>query len=232
MFDDFLPDGLISQLDAQVAEEEPRLFEIAFDSNANSHGYAGSRRLWQAPGGLGPCGPAFTAAVSARLGDLFSATEIQPCPPARYEYELNAQFDGVFFERPIDSDFGPAAAARTTDRVISAVYYFSRPSARHSGIFRGHPPATLAANWSLSPSTAPSRRYPSPLSAPGWSPFPVSPGIRSPGFRRRATALPMRGCPSTAGSTAPARTPPARLRSLARAGAKPPNFLAFRRPLT
>lgn len=133
VIDDFLPDDLISQLDAQVAAQEAHLFEIAIDSDVNGNGYAGSRRLWQSPGGLGPCEPAFTAAVSARLGELFTATGIRPCPPARYEYELNAQFDGAFFERHIDSDFGPAAAARTSDRVISAVYYFSRPTARHTG---------------------------------------------------------------------------------------------------
>ncbi len=151
VIDDFLPEDLVALLDTQVAEQEASLFEIAIDSHANSNGYAGSRRLWQAPGGLGPCEPAFTAAVSARLADLFTATGIQPCPPARYEYELNAQFDGAFFERHIDSDFGPAAAARTTDRVISAVYYFSRETARHTGgelelfAFNGTEPAVSIA---------------------------------------------------------------------------------------
>lgn len=151
VIDDFLPDEMIALLDAQVAAQEAHLLEIAIDTDSNGHGYAGSRRLWQAPGGLGPCESAFTAAVAARLDSLFSATGIQPCRPACYEYELNAQFNGAFFERHIDSDFGPAAAARTSDRVISAVYYFSRPTARHTGgelelyAFNGTEPAVSIA---------------------------------------------------------------------------------------
>lgn len=151
VIDDFLPDELIAQLDAQVADQEAHLFEISIDTDSNGNGYAGSRRLWQAPGGLGPCEEAFTAAVAARLGELFAATGIKDFPVARYEYELNAQFDGAFFERHIDSDFGPAAAARTSDRVISAVYYFSRTGARHTGgelelfAFNGTEPAVSIA---------------------------------------------------------------------------------------
>lgn len=151
VIDDFLPDELMYQIDAQVAAQEARLFEIAIDTDRNGNGYSGSRRLWQAPDGLGPCEEPFTAAVAARLDDLFAATGVKPCPPARYEYELNAQFNGAFFERHIDSDFGPAAAARTSDRVISAVYYFSRETARHTGgelelfAFNGTEPAVSIA---------------------------------------------------------------------------------------
>lgn len=133
VIDDFLPPAQLALLDAYVSAHEAQLFEIAIETDQNGGGYSGSRRLWQVPDGLGPCEQWFTAAVGARLEGLFTATGVKPFAPSRYEFELNAQFDGNFFERHIDSDFGPAAAARTSDRVISAVYYFSSETAHHSG---------------------------------------------------------------------------------------------------
>lgn len=131
VIDDFLPDEAVARLDAHIAAQEAQLFEISIDFETNQ--YSGSRRLWQAPGGLGPCEEEFTAAVSARMGELFAATGIKPFAPVRFEYELNAQFDGAFFEQHIDSDFGEAAKNRTSDRVVSAVYYFPRQDAEFSG---------------------------------------------------------------------------------------------------
>lgn len=131
VIDDFLADETVARLDAHIAAQEASLFEISIDFENNQ--YSGSRRLWQAPGGLGSCEEWFTAAVSARIGDLFTATGIKPFAPARFEYELNAQFDGAFFDQHIDSDFGKAAKDRVSDRVVSAVYYFPREGAQFTG---------------------------------------------------------------------------------------------------
>ncbi|MCW1402267.1 2OG-Fe(II) oxygenase [Novosphingobium sp. MW5] len=151
VIDDFLPAKRLAELDAHVSAHEARLFEIAIETDVNGNGYSGSRRLWQVPEALGPCEDWFTAAVEACLPDLFAATGITPFTPARYEYELNAQFDGNFFERHIDSDFGAAAAGRISDRIVSAVFYFPRPGAKHSGgeielfAFNGTEPAVSIA---------------------------------------------------------------------------------------
>lgn len=131
VIDDFLADEAVARLDAHIAAKEAQLREISIDFENNQ--YSGSRRLWQAPGGLGPCEEEFTVAVSARMGELFAATGIKPFAPARFEYELNALFDGAFFDQHIDSDFGEAAKDRASDRVVSAVYYFPREGAQFSG---------------------------------------------------------------------------------------------------
>lgn len=131
VIDDFLADEAVARLDAHIAAQETQLREISIDFENNQ--YSGSRRLWQAPDGLGPCEEEFTSAVSVRMEELFTATGIKPFVPACFEFELNAQFDGCFFEQHIDSDFGEAAKHRATDRVVSAVYYFPRHDAEFSG---------------------------------------------------------------------------------------------------
>lgn len=137
VIDDFLAPEHLAALDSYAASREGDLCRIDIEKEADGSEYSASRpaprRLWQAAGALGPCEPRFTAAVAGRLGELFAGTGTLPFDVAHYESELNAQFSGSYFGRHIDTVYGEHTNDRTTNRVISIVFYFSRPDASFAG---------------------------------------------------------------------------------------------------
>ena len=132
VIDDFLPPARLVELDAHAAAQEPMLRKIDVGGAGEGRSYAASRRLWQASVGLGPCEGWFTSAIASRLHDLFLGAGAPEIAVAEYEYELNAQFDGSFFDRHIDTAVA-SGAERTTDRMLSVVFYFPQPGADFSG---------------------------------------------------------------------------------------------------
>lgn len=133
VIDDFLTADQLTQLDSLAASHANAFYSVAVGEHDLGSKSPVSRSHWQAAGGLGPCEDWFTAALTARLGDLFAGTGVPRFEIARFEYELNAHFDGNFIDPHIDLKSGDAATGRTTDRLLSMVFYFSRPGQPFTG---------------------------------------------------------------------------------------------------
>jgi Rps23 Pro-64 3,4-dihydroxylase Tpa1-like proline 4-hydroxylase len=131
VMDEFLPASLLAAIERFVASDAA--MELSDIGEGGDGSYAAPRRRWVGPHGLGPLNAEFEAAVMARFPELCASTGVPPFEVARAELEVCAHRDGHFFGRHIDTVSRDERADRTTDRMISAVYYFPREPRAFTG---------------------------------------------------------------------------------------------------
>jgi Rps23 Pro-64 3,4-dihydroxylase Tpa1-like proline 4-hydroxylase len=95
--------------------------------------YSATRKLWVHKSGLGPVEARFRHAVADRFDELRAGTGIPPFDLTRLETEVCAQRPGSFFAKHIDTDTREATPSYSSDRMISAVFYFPRDPLPFSG---------------------------------------------------------------------------------------------------
>jgi SM-20-related protein len=132
VIDDLLPDQLIESLDEHV-RADPHALELTDFGGAPGESYSALRKLWVHKDALGALESAFCTAVMERFGDLCAGTGIAPFEVARIETEVCAQSAGSYFAKHIDTDTRDSGRPLSTDRLISAVYYFPREPLAFSG---------------------------------------------------------------------------------------------------
>ncbi|MFZ1742243.1 MAG: 2OG-Fe(II) oxygenase [Pontixanthobacter sp.] len=134
VFDDFLGTELAGQLLQYAIANEAR-FEPAKVVNANPIGLVDLefRRCLQHDGQLGPLGKAFREIIKARLPEICAVTGINACQSSLLEVNMAAHRDGGFFKEHVDTLTGNTRQDGSSDRLISAVYYFNREPVRFSG---------------------------------------------------------------------------------------------------
>lgn len=146
--DGFLPNELLESLD-ELVRSDARAMELSDLGGLPSQGYySASRRVWLLKDGLAAFEPAFRSAVIGHLPEIFKGTGIAPFEVARVETQVCAQRSGSFFAKHVDTDSGEIAKPLSSDRVISAVYYFPREPLAFSGgelLFYGFTGRTEAA---------------------------------------------------------------------------------------
>lgn len=132
LIDDFLPDELVSSLDAHVRAHSDALDLLELGGAPGDGGYSASRRVWMLKDGLGPFEERFCAAVAGRAADLCAGTGVPPFEVATVETKVCAQRAGSYFGKHVDTDTGEDRPLHS-DRMISAVYYFPREPLSFSG---------------------------------------------------------------------------------------------------
>lgn len=133
VIDDFLPDGLLVQLENHVRARPDALELKDFGGPAGEGHYSAPRKLWVHPEGLGPADAPFRGAVAGRFDELRAATGLPPFELAVIETEVCAQRPGSFFARHIDTDTHEATPSSSSDRMISTVFYFPSEPLAFSG---------------------------------------------------------------------------------------------------
>jgi Rps23 Pro-64 3,4-dihydroxylase Tpa1-like proline 4-hydroxylase len=87
-----------------------------------------------------PWKPILGMRVAALLPGLFAELGIDPVPSPGIEFEMVVYNDGGFYARHVDVVTGEDHLAHTTDRVLTAVYYFhAEPKGYSGGALRLHP---------------------------------------------------------------------------------------------
>ena len=132
IIDDFLSRALIASLDEHVRADQDAM-ELMDLGGAPGEAYSALRKLWMCKHGLGPFEPAFSSAVMARFEDISAGTGVAPFEVARVETKVFAQRPGSFFAKHIDTDTREPSQSLSSDRLISAVYYFPREPLAFSG---------------------------------------------------------------------------------------------------
>lgn len=131
--DDFLPDEVVAGLDRHVTADEQALQLHDFGGSPTEGHYSALRKLWVRDQALGAFEPAFCSAITRRFDELCAGTGIAPFAIADIETEVCAQRPGSFFAKHVDTDTREASRSRTTDRLISSVYYFPREPLAFTG---------------------------------------------------------------------------------------------------
>lgn len=126
VIDNFLPEDLVASLDQHVRTDRSTLELVDVDGGPQRGDYSAARKLWVRTDALGPFEPAFRANVMRRFPELCDGTGVASFPVAAVETKVCAQRDGSFLAKHVDTDTGEARDDRTTDRLISGVYYFPR----------------------------------------------------------------------------------------------------------
>lgn len=132
IIDDFLSNELIASLDEHVRANQHAM-ELMDLGGAPGEAYSALRKLWVCKHALGPVEPDFRSAVMARFDDICAGTGVAPFVVARVETEVCAQRPGSFFAMHIDTDTREPSHSLSSDRLISAVYYFPREPLAFSG---------------------------------------------------------------------------------------------------
>jgi Rps23 Pro-64 3,4-dihydroxylase Tpa1-like proline 4-hydroxylase len=133
VIDDFLAGPVLAEIENH-ARSRPEALELKDFGGAPQEGhYSALRKLWVHTDGLGPAEADFRAAIAGRFDELRSGTGIPPFELAAIETEVCAQRPGSFFARHIDTDTRDATPDASSDRMISAVFYFPREPLAFSG---------------------------------------------------------------------------------------------------
>lgn len=124
--DGFLPEELVDSLD-QLVRSDAQAMELSELGGLPAHGYySAARKVWLLKAGLAQLEPAFCSAIIDHLPVLCEGTGVAPFEVARVETQVSAQRAGSFFAKHVDTDSGEVARPKSSDRLISAVYYFPR----------------------------------------------------------------------------------------------------------
>ena len=124
IIDDFLPLPLLAAIEDEARARQAELELTDCGGDPQDGAYSARRRVWVLKQGLGALTAAFDAAVMARFAELCGGTGIAEFAVSRLEHELCAQRDGSHFAPHIDTDSREPARDLTSDRLISAVFYF------------------------------------------------------------------------------------------------------------
>ncbi|MDJ0642752.1 MAG: 2OG-Fe(II) oxygenase [Erythrobacter sp.] len=131
IFDDFLGPKLSGELLAFALANEAG-FEPSIVYNRESAGVRReSRNSLRFGGDWKPLKRAFRAEIEARIEEVVRGAGAGEFRPDQMEIELVANRDGGHFIRHIDTQ--TKVADRTTDRIVSAVYYLNREPKAYSG---------------------------------------------------------------------------------------------------
>lgn len=131
IFDDFVAPDLLAALLAHALDPEAEY--AATKVGAKELVVPTIRSSLYCQAGLGPHEAAFTAAVHARLDEIYSGLGIRPYPIADTELELVAHGDGGFYQSHIDIYTQASRFAYNSDRIISSVFYFHRQPKAFTG---------------------------------------------------------------------------------------------------
>ena len=132
VIDRFLDERFVEALDGYVAND-PGALELHDLGGPPGEHYSAQRKLWVRAGALGPFEVRFGAAVTGRLPEIVAGTGVPPFDIARIETEVCAQRPGSYFAKHIDTDTREPSASLSSDRLISAVYYFPREPRAFTG---------------------------------------------------------------------------------------------------
>jgi SM-20-related protein len=131
--DGFLsPDLLSALLDFALDNEAGFVPTRVVHSSADVVDRDGRRSL-KCRTGLGPLKAPLLAAMRATFAEGCAATGIAPFTVAKIETELTAHGDGHFYHLHHDTLTQANRTGRTTDRMLSGVFYFHREPKRFSG---------------------------------------------------------------------------------------------------
>ncbi len=133
VIDGFLPPALLRALLDHARDAEGSFMPTEVVRSGQITVSPAVRLSAQCSQGLGPHEPAFTAAILARLDCIFAETGIGRFADPELELELVAHGDGAFYARHHDTHTHGDHALVTSDRLISAVFYFFREPQGFSG---------------------------------------------------------------------------------------------------
>lgn len=135
VLDDFLGPELHQRLLTYTLIHEAQFLPTKIGNSAYSEGLVDPdfRKSWYCHDGLGELTEAFRLTVEGRSSEIVQRLGIAPFSVARIELELAAHRHGSFFRRHIDTATQSARDRRTSDRVITAVYYFHSVRKQFSG---------------------------------------------------------------------------------------------------
>ena len=152
VIDDFLPGPLLEAIERQARDNRAGLELNDFGGDPKEGFYSARRRLWVRKAGLGPLTEAFEAVVMEHFSALCAGTGVPPFAAAQIEHEVCEQRDGSHFARHIDTDTREPARAATSDRIVSAVFYFPcEPHGFSGGELLLHPFAGSSAPARIAP---------------------------------------------------------------------------------
>ena len=130
----FLDPVTHASLLAWAIENEAK-FETSLVGGEDDAKHDPSRRISLCASDFGPMMPVLRQRVLDFVPMLIADLRVTPFEPCGVELDLVANNDGAFFKRHIDTYMG--GARRTSDRVLSAVYYFhAEPKAFSGGALR------------------------------------------------------------------------------------------------
>jgi Rps23 Pro-64 3,4-dihydroxylase Tpa1-like proline 4-hydroxylase len=131
VLDDFLPHDLADAfLDWTIAEQNNfRAATIGSQDRMDS----GIRNARTHAGGQIPHAQVLRATLTRRLPDILAGIGMEPFPVAAFESTLIAYGDGAHYQRHIDTFIAADRANRTSDRVVSLVYFMNRGPGSFSG---------------------------------------------------------------------------------------------------
>ena len=134
VIDDFLSSDVLAKIEAHVGADPNALQLKDFGGDPKEGHYSASRKLWVHQDGLGALVEGdFEAAVTDRFDEICIGTGISPFPIALIETEVCVQRPGSFFAKHIDTDTREATPSSSSDRMISAVFYFPREPLAFAG---------------------------------------------------------------------------------------------------
>lgn len=136
----FLPAADHAALLAFALANEARFHPAEVQEQGEGRYAPGMRNSLRFTGDLGAIGETFAAAILASQDALFEGTGTAPFAVKRCEIELSAHGDGGFFALHQDTLTGAERATRSSDRMITAVYWFhAQPRAFSGGTFALYP---------------------------------------------------------------------------------------------
>ena len=133
VIDDFLPGNVLAGIERHVRADPEALELKDFGGDPREGHYSALRRLWVHRAGLGPGEEPFLKTVIDRFDEIRAGTGIPPFDLAHIETEVCVQQAGSFFAKHIDTDTRDATPTSSSDRMISAVFYFPREPLEFSG---------------------------------------------------------------------------------------------------
>lgn len=133
IIDDFMPGSFVNGLLEYSLEHQGSFVPTQVKRKGDYHTSYDKRMSQACSIGLGPFEEAFSGAIDVHLAQFFRALGVQPFAIARTDIELVAHGEGGMFAPHLDTATEANRHGDSTDRVLSAVYYFHRMPKHFSG---------------------------------------------------------------------------------------------------
>jgi len=138
LIDDFLAPDLHDALIDHALRHHAQFTRATIRKDgANTHG--NNRKAWTCSD-FGTLKKPVLDAMAGTSATLFKRLGMKACAPERIEIEMTAHRDGDYFRPHRDTFVGKESASQTTERMITAIYYFhTAPKRFTGGEFAIHP---------------------------------------------------------------------------------------------
>lgn len=150
IIDDFLSDDVLTGLQEYAIASAASFVPTGVNEDRPFDEARPPRQSSRNIDGLGPFKQEFQSAISARQDEFMAALGVPHFTVHETELELVAHGDGAYYITHVDVLTGDYRALQTTDRIISAVFYFYRqPKAFNGGELAIYPLSKSAEPFQL-----------------------------------------------------------------------------------